>query len=203
MAAYGLLLIKKRASEGQKHKFDTILTQWINHVLSKFRFPFKYFTTFHKTQICPYWNNMTPNYSHKLIKVCLGNITWWFCGTTSLRMRARAPGLSLPGHSGSAVKGVLVSWERELRPSPDAEALPRDSVLSPDWRKCSVRASEAGPGSLSAACTATGWETKSLGSLSEVQATCGIHLQQACEEWEKGKTWKTALWHIRMTERVT
>ena len=38
------------------------------------------------------------------------------------------------------MKGVLVSWEREPRPSPDAEALPRDGVLSPDWRKCSVRA---------------------------------------------------------------
>ncbi|XP_042342933.1 mastermind-like protein 2 [Plectropomus leopardus] len=46
-------------------------------------------------------------------------------------------------------------------------ALPRDSVLSPDWRKCSVRAGEAGPGSLSAACTAAGWETKSLRSFSE------------------------------------
>ena len=39
-----------------------------------------------------------------------------------------------------ALKGVLVSWERELWPSPDAEALPWDSVLAPDWRKCCVRA---------------------------------------------------------------
>lgn len=84
-----------------------------------------------------------------------------------VRIRVGPRGLSLPGHSGSAVKGVLVSWERELRPSPDAEALPRDSVLSPDWRKCSVRAGKAGPGSLSAACTAAGWETKSLRSFSE------------------------------------
>lgn len=58
----------------------------------------------------------------------------------SVRTRVGHWGLSLPGHSGSAVKGVLVSWERELRPSPDAERLPRDSVLNPDWRKCSVRA---------------------------------------------------------------
>lgn len=56
---------------------------------------------------------------------------------------------------------MLVSWERELRPSPDAEALPGDGILRPDWRKCSVRAGEAGPGSLSAACTAAGWESKS------------------------------------------
>lgn len=48
-------------------------------------------------------------------------------------------------------KGVLVSWERELQPSPDAEALPGDGVMSPGWRKCSVRAGEAGPGWLSAA----------------------------------------------------
>lgn len=49
----------------------------------------------------------------------------------SLTIRAGPRGLSLAGHSGSAVKGVLVSWERELRPSPDAEALRRDSVLRP------------------------------------------------------------------------
>lgn len=85
----------------------------------------------------------------------------------SVGIRAGPQGLSLPGHSGSAVKGVLVSWEREPQPSPDAEALPRDSVMSPDWRKCSVRAGKAGPGSLSAACTAAGWETKSLCSFSE------------------------------------
>ncbi|MEQ2203341.1 hypothetical protein XENOCAPTIV_028822 [Xenoophorus captivus] len=47
------------------------------------------------------------------------------------------------GHSGSTLKGVLVSWEREQRPSPDAETLPRDSILRPDWRKFSVRAGEA------------------------------------------------------------
>lgn len=58
----------------------------------------------------------------------------------SVRIRVGPQGLSLPGHSSSAVKGVLVSWERELQPSPDAEVLPRDSVMSPDWRKCSVRA---------------------------------------------------------------
>jgi len=81
--------------------------------------------------------------------------------------RAGPRGLSLPGHSGSAVKGVLVSWEKEPRPSPDAEALPRGRVLSPGWRKCTVRAGKAGPGSLSAACTAAGWETKSLRSFAE------------------------------------
>lgn len=75
--------------------------------------------------------------------------------------------MSLPGHYSRAVKGVLVSWERELQPSPDAEALPRDNVMSPDWRKCSVRAGKAGPGSLSAACIAVGWETKSLHSFSK------------------------------------
>lgn len=129
----------------------------------------------------------------------------------SVRIKEGPWRLSLPSHSGSAVKGVLVSWEKELQPSPDAEALPRDSVLSPYWRKCSVRAGKAGPGSLSAACTAAGWETKSLRSFSEARATCGIHLQQACEEWEGvggwggggGCTWKTASWHIRMTERIT
>ncbi len=104
----------------------------------------------------------------------------------SVRIEAGPRGLSLPGHLSSAVKGVLVSWERELQPSPDAEALPRDSVMSQDWRKCSVRAGEAGPGSPSAAWTAAGWETKSLGSFSEAWATCGIHLQQACEEWKEG-----------------
>lgn len=93
----------------------------------------------------------------------------------SVRIRVGPLWLSLPGHSASAVKGVLVSWEREPQPSPDAEALPRDSVLSPDWRKCSVRAGKAGPGSLSAACTAAGWGTKSLRSFSEAWATCGIH----------------------------
>lgn len=82
-------------------------------------------------------------------------------------IRVGPRGLSLPGHSGSAVKGVLVSWERELGPSPDAERLPRDSVLRPDWRKCSVRVGKTGPGSLSAACTAAGWETKSLYYFSE------------------------------------
>lgn len=93
----------------------------------------------------------------------------------SVRIRVGPRGFSLPGHFSSAVKGVLVSWEREPRPSPDAEAVPRDSVLSPGWRKCSVRAGKAGPGSLSAACTAAGWETISLRSFHEAGATCGIH----------------------------
>ena len=62
-----------------------------------------------------------------------------------------------------------------------------------------MRAGEAGPGSLSAAYTAAGWEPKSLRSFSEARATCGIHLQQACEEWRGvwggggEKTRKTAL----------
>lgn len=97
----------------------------------------------------------------------------------SVGIRLGPRGRSLPGCFSSAKKGALVSWERELLPSPDAEALPGDSVMSSDQRKCSVRAR---PGSLSAACTPGGWETKSLRSFSEAGATCGIHLQQDCEE---------------------
>lgn len=62
----------------------------------------------------------------------------------SVRIRAGLRGLSLPGHFSSAVKSMLLSWERELQPRPDAEALPRDSVMSPNWRKCSVRAGRLG-----------------------------------------------------------
>lgn len=50
-----------------------------------------------------------------------------------------------------------------------------------------MRAGEAGPGSLSAACAAAGWKTKSLRSFSQARATCGIHLQKTCEEWKGGK----------------
>lgn len=102
----------------------------------------------------------------------------------SVRIRLGPRGRSLPGCFSSAKKGALVSWERELLPSPDAEALPGDSVMSSDERKCSVRAR---PGSLSAACTPVGWEPKSLRSCSEAGATCGIHLQHACEERVQAK----------------
>lgn len=71
---------------------------------------------------------------------------------TSRRRRTGPRGLSLVGYAGRTVKGVLVSWESKLRPSPDADAVPRDSVLSSDWRKCSVRASEPVPGSITLGC---------------------------------------------------
>lgn len=101
--------------------------------------------------------------------------------------------MSLPGHSGSAVKGALVSWERELWPSPDAEALPGDSVLSPDWRKCSVRAGKAGPGSLSAACTAAGWETKSYTPSLRPKPHVVFIYNKLVKNERRKKTWKTAL----------
>lgn len=77
-----------------------------------------------------YKNNMIgikPIATNHTVMVLLLIILWY-----SVRMRAEPQSLSLPGHSGSAVEGGLVSWERELQPSPDAEALPGDSILRPD-----------------------------------------------------------------------
>lgn len=110
----------------------------------------------------------------------------------SVRIRAGPRGLSLPGHSSSAKKGALVSWERELQPSPDAEALPRDSVMSPDWRKCTVRAGKAGPGSLSAACTAVGWEPKSLCPSLRPEPHVVFIYNKLVKNESREKTWKTA-----------
>lgn len=62
----------------------------------------------------------------------------------------------VPGCCSRTPRGAHVSWENDLGPSPDAELVPRESVLPPVGRKCCERAAGPGPGVLSTACNAGG-----------------------------------------------
>lgn len=73
--------------------------------------------------VCFTWNNINNN-------IIILKMMWQQISQSGFRLGPR--GRSLPGCFSSAKKGALVSWERELLPSPDAEALPGDSVMSSD-----------------------------------------------------------------------